>query len=178
MENLSIDSIDLQLLECLQRDAYPTNQALAAQAGISPPTCLRRIKRLRESGLIERQVAVLQPDVLAAAVGHGLHAMAEVLLDRQHSQAHDAFEARAVAEACVQQCWRMASGADFWLVLQVRDMPHYLDLAARLFTQDANVRNVRLHFATRRAKFETTLPLPLTLSRGRASGGLGDLPGS
>ena len=162
MEFLELDAIDLQLLSRLQQDATPTNQDLAAAVGISPPTCLRRVRRLREIGLIERQVAIVQPDLLAAALGHGLHAMAEVLLDRQHSEAQDAFETRAVAEACVQQCWRMASGADFVLVLQVRDMPHYLALAARLFTQDANVRNVRLHFATRRAKFETALPLDTT----------------
>lgn len=159
MEVFNLDAVDLQLLSQLQRDATPTNQALAAAAGISPPTCLRRIRRLREAGLIERQVALLQPDLLAGAFGHGLHAIAEVLLDQQHNDAKNAFEARAVAEACVQQCWCMASGTDFVLVLQVQDMPHYLALAARLFTQDANVRNVRVHFATRRAKFETTLPL-------------------
>ncbi len=154
-----MDAVDLQLLARLQQDATPTNQALAAEVSISAPTCLRRVRRLWEAGLIERQVAILQPDVLARALGHGLHAIAEVLLDRQHSEAQDAFEARAVDEPCVQQCWRMASGADFCLVLQVQDMPHYQALAARLFTQDANVRNVRLHFATKRAKFDTALPL-------------------
>jgi DNA-binding Lrp family transcriptional regulator len=118
---------------------------------------------MREAGLIARQVALLQPDILARALGHGLHAIAEVLLDRQSAEAQDAFEARAVAEPCVAQCWRMASGADFVLVLQVRDMPHYLTLAARLFTQDANVRNVKLHFATKCAKFETKMPLTQAL---------------
>lgn len=159
MENLLLDKVDKKLLAALQEDATPTNQQLAAQLGISPPTCLRRVRRLWEAGLIARQVAILQPEVLAAALGHGLHAIGEVLLDRQTAEAQDAFEARAVAEPCVAQCWRMASGPDFVLVLQVRDMPHYLELAARLFTQDANVRNVKLHFATRRAKFETKLPL-------------------
>lgn len=159
MESLDLDAVDLALLEQLQTDATPTNQALAARLGISPPTCLRRVRRLHEAGLIARQVAILDADRLALCLGHGLHALAEVLLDRQHQEAQDAFEARAVAEPCVQQCWRMASGADFMLVLQVRDMPHYLALAARLFTQDANVRNTKLHFATRRAKFETKVDL-------------------
>ena len=159
LDSIPLDPTDLALLYRLQDDASPTNQQLAAAVGISPPTCLRRIRRLREAGLIERQVAILQPDVLAASLGHGLHAIAEVLLDRQSAEAQEAFEARAVAEPCVAQCWRMASGADFVLVLQVHDMPHYLALAARLFTQDANVRNVKLHFATRRAKFDTKLPL-------------------
>ena len=53
----------------------------------------------------------------------------------------------------------MAPGPDFVLVLRVRDMPHYQQLAERLFTQDANVRNVRVFFATRRAKFQTQVPL-------------------
>jgi DNA-binding Lrp family transcriptional regulator len=163
MEFISLDCIDVVLLERLQDDASPTNQELAAAVGISPPTCLRRVRRMREAGLIARQVALLQPDILAHALGHGLHAIAEILLDRQNAEAQDAFEARAVAEPCVAQCWRMASGADFVLVLQVRDMPHYLALAARLFTQDANVRNVKLHFATKRAKFKTNLPLTQTL---------------
>lgn len=158
-ESLLLDATDLALLEQLQTDATPTNQALAARLGISPPTCLRRVRRLHAAGLIERQVAILQPERLAQLLGQGLHALAEVLLDRQNQDAQDAFEARAVAEPCVQQCWRMASGFDFMLVLQVRDMPHYLALAARLFTQDANVRNVKLHFATRRAKFETKVLL-------------------
>ncbi len=156
---MALDAIDLQLLDLLQRDAGQSNQQLAEQVHVSPPTCLRRVRRLHEAGLIARQVAILDADRLALALGHGLHALAEVLLDRQHQEAQDAFEARAVAEPCVQQCWRMASGADFMLVLQVRDMPHYLALAARLFTQDANVRNTKLHFATRRAKFETKVDL-------------------
>ena len=163
MESISLDSTDISLLERLQDDASPTNQELAAAVGISPPTCLRRVRRMREAGLIARQVALLQPDILAHAIGHGLHAIAEILLDRQNAEAQDAFEARAVAEPCVAQCWRMASGADFVLVLQVRDMPHYLALAARLFTQDANERNVKLHFATKCAKFETKLPLAQAL---------------
>ena len=163
MEFISLDSIDISLLQRLQDDASPTNQELAAAVGISPPTCLRRVRRMREAGLIARQVALLQPDILARALGHGLHAIAEVLLDRQTAEAQDAFEARAVAEPCVAQCWRMASGADFVLVLQVHDMPHYLTLAARLFTQDANVRNVKLHFATKCAKFETKMPLTQAL---------------
>ena len=59
----SLDSIDLKLLTALQQDATPTNQQLAAQLGISPPTCLRRVRRLREAGLIACQVAILQPEV-------------------------------------------------------------------------------------------------------------------
>ena len=161
MEDASMDAIDLQLLGLLQDDASRSNQWLAAQAGISPPTCLRRVRRLHESGLIERQVAILNPDRLAAVQGHGLACIVEVSLDRQGAEHMDAFEARAVAEPAVQQCWRVAPGPDFMLVVHSRYMPDYLALAQRLFTADANVRNAKAFFSTKRAKFETKLPLAL-----------------
>lgn len=154
-----MDDIDLQLLDLLQRDASLSNQALAERVNVSPPTCLRRVRRLHEEGIIERQVALLQPARLAALVGHGLTAWVEVTLDRQDAQALDRFEARAVAEDAVQQCWRVSPGPDFMLSTYTRDMPDYLALTQRLFTQDSNVRNVRAFFATKRAKFETKIPL-------------------
>ncbi|MBS0506514.1 MAG: Lrp/AsnC family transcriptional regulator [Proteobacteria bacterium] len=163
MESVFIpDAIDWQLLDLLQRDASLSNQALAARVHVSPPTCLRRVRRLQESGLIERQVALLQPDRLAALQGHGLSAIVEVSLDRQGAEHLDAFQARAVQDGAVQQCWRVSPGPDFVLVVQTRDMPQYLALAQRLFTQDANVRNVKAFFATQRAKFETKLPISHT----------------
>ena len=156
---MTLDPIDLQLLEQLQTDASLSNQALAQQVGVSPATCLRRVRRLHDSGLIERQVALVRPERLAAALGHGLTALVEVSLDRQGAEQLDAFEARAVQDGAVQQCWRVSPGPDFVLVVHVPDMPQYLALTQRLFTQDANVRNVRAFFATRRAKFEPKMPL-------------------
>jgi Lrp/AsnC family transcriptional regulator, leucine-responsive regulatory protein len=156
MKFLELDEIDLRLLDALQQDASLSNVALAERVHVSPPTCLRRVKRLTEEGWIERQVAVLSRDKL----GHGLQALVEVTLDRQGAEHLEAFETRAVAEAAVQQCWRVSPGPDFVLVLQVLDMPDYLALTQRLFTQDANVRNVKAFFATKRAKFGTQLALP------------------
>lgn len=154
----SLDLTDLQLLDLLQRDAGQSNLQLAAQLHISPPTCLRRVRRLHALGLIERQVAIVRPEALAQLLGHGLQAVVEVTLERQHAQALDAFEAAAVAEDGVQQCWRVSPGPDFMLVIACRDMPAYLALSQRLFTAQANVRNVRTFFATKRAKFSTHCP--------------------
>jgi Lrp/AsnC family leucine-responsive transcriptional regulator len=159
MELNELDAIDLQLLDSLQRDASLSNVALAEKVNVSPPTCLRRVKRLVEGGWIERQVALLNPDRLAATLGHGLTALVEVSLDKQGIEHMEAFESRAVAMDAVQQCWRVSPGPDFMLVVQARDMPHYLSFSQALFTQDANVRNVKAFFATKRAKFTTTWPL-------------------
>ena len=154
-----LDEIDLKLLDALQKDATLSNVALAERLHISPPTCLRRVKRLTEDGWIERQIAVLCSDKLGKSLGHGLTALVEVTLDAQGAEHLDAFEQRAVAETAVQQCWRVSPGPDFVLVVQAADMPDYLGITQRLLTQDANVRNVKAFFATKRAKFTSTWPV-------------------
>ena len=154
MEQIDIDDTDLKLLELLQIDASLSNQALAERVHVSPPTCLRRVKRLRDAGLIEREIAVLNGDKLAAALGHGLTALVEISLDRQGADWLEAFEARAIADDAVQQCYRVSPGPDFIILVHVADMPAYLALSQRLFTSDANVRNVKAFFSTRRAKFQ------------------------
>jgi len=151
----SPDDIDRRLLDLLQADATRTNQALAEAAGVSPATALRRVRRLTETGVIERQVAVLAPRLF----DEGLTAIAEVSLDRQGAELLDAFEARAVAEPGVQQCYRVSPGPDFVLVAWVPDMAAWSALVQRLFTQDANVRNVKSYFSVKRAKFEPRVAL-------------------
>ena len=79
--------------------------------------------------------------------------MIEVSLDRQDAEHLDASSAR-VDETPVQQCYRVSPGPDFVLVVTVRDMPGYQAFAQRLFTHDANVRNVKAFFSIKRAKFE------------------------
>lgn len=159
MSALVLDVADLRILDELQRDASQSNQAIAERVHVSPPTCLRRIKRLQEAGLIERQIAVLSPEKMAATLGHGLTAITEITLDRQGAEQLEAFETRVVQDDAVQQCYRVSPGPDFVMLVHVRDMPGYLALAQRLFSGDANVRNVKAFFSIKRSKFEPKLPL-------------------
>ncbi len=155
-EIIILDAADLRILDLLQSDASLSNQDLASAVHTSPATCLRRVKRLTDAGVIERRVAILSPQKL----GPGLTAFAEVSLDAQGAEHLQAFEARAVDDPAVQQCYRVSPGPDLMLVLQVPDMPAYHALVQRLFTQDANVRNVKTYFSVHRAKYETRVPLP------------------
>jgi DNA-binding Lrp family transcriptional regulator len=160
MESITLDSTDIALLNQLQRDASLNNQDLAERVHTSPPTCLRRVKRLRDAGLIEREIAILNTEKMAAAIGHGLTAIVEITLDRQDAQALDAFEVRIGSDSAVQQCYRVSPGPDFVLVVHTAHMPDYLALAQRLFNTDANVRNVKAYFNVKRSKFGAELPLP------------------
>ncbi|MCA3211032.1 MAG: Lrp/AsnC family transcriptional regulator [Burkholderiales bacterium] len=151
----SLDPTDRRLLALLQADAGLTNQALAERAHISPATCLRRVRRLVEAGVIERRMAIVSPD----ALGAGMTAVLEVTLDRQDAARLEAFEAHVAAEAAVQQCYRVAAGPDFVLIAYVADMPAYHAFVQRCLTAEANVRNVRVFFAVRRSKFAPAIPV-------------------
>jgi Lrp/AsnC family transcriptional regulator, leucine-responsive regulatory protein len=110
--------------------------------------------------LIERQVAILNAELLARVTGHGLQAIVEITLDRQGDKEQQAFESRVAQDTSVQQCYRVSPGPDFVLVVYADDMPGYLALTQRLFTSDANVRNVKAFFSLHRAKFQPAVPLP------------------
>ncbi len=135
---IEIDATDARLLDLMQQDASLSNQALADAAHVSPATALRRIKRMVDGGLIEKQTALL-----ALEATGGLNAIVEITLDRQGDEHAKLFEAVAVADEAVQQCYRVTAGPDFVLMLWVRDMPAYQAVVERLFTQNANVRTVK-----------------------------------
>ena len=111
--------------------------------------------------MIERQVAILNTDKLAMYQGYGLTAITEITLDRQDEERLAAFELRVTSDEAVQQCYRVSPGPDFCLVVYARDMPGYLALAQRLFTSDANVRNVKAFFSLKCNKFAPFVPVLL-----------------
>lgn len=152
-ETPNLDDVDRRILTILQADASQTNAELAAQVHVSPPTCLRRVKHLTDSGVIERQVAIVAPDKVGARLG----AIVEITLDVQAAERMTEFEGLVATEAAVLQCYRVSPGPDFVLIVQVADMPAYHALAHRLFTAHANVRNVKAYFSTHRSKFETCI---------------------
>ena len=154
---LELDDLDRRILSALQADASQTNHQLAESVHASPPTCLRRVKRLTEAGVIARQVALLDTDKLAST----LTAIVEITLDRQGDEEQQVFESLVAGEPAVQQCYRVSPGPDFVLVVLVADMPAYHALAHRLFASQKNVRNVRSYFSILRSKFETAVPIDM-----------------
>lgn len=153
--SLLLDELDRRILDALQNDASQTNNDLAASVHASPPTCLRRVKRLVDAGVIQRRVAIVAPEKLGAA----LTAIVEITLDNQAAERMEEFETLVADEKAVSQCYRVSPGPDFVLIVQVTDMPAYHALAHRLFAAHANVRNVRSFFSIHRSKFETRIAL-------------------
>ncbi len=152
---ISLDDLDRRILNVLQSDASMTNQQLAEQVHASPPTCLRRVQRLTQAGVIVRHIAIISPE----KIGASLTAIVEITLDRQGEESQTAFEKTVANEPAVLQCYRVSPGPDFVLITNVQDMPAYHVLAHRLFTAHHNVRNVRSYFTIHRSKFETKIPV-------------------
>ena len=149
-----LDATDRRLLVLLQADCALTNDELARRAHVSPATSLRRVRRLVQAGVIERRIAIVEPGVAG-----GVTAVVEVTLEQQSAELLDRFEAHVAAATEVQQCYHVASGPDFVLIVFVPDVAAYHAFAHRVLTAQANVRNVRSFFAVRRSKFEPTVPL-------------------
>lgn len=148
-----LDELDRRILNALQGDSSQTNNDLALTVHASPPTCLRRVKRLVDAGVIERQVAIVSPQ----KIGAGLTAIVEITLDNQAAERQVEFETVVGGESAVLQCYRVSPGPDFVLVIQVADMLAYNALVHRLFASHANVRNVKSFFSIHRSKFETRI---------------------
>ena len=152
-EKIDLDELDKRILDVLQDDASLSNLDLAAKVHATAPTCLRRVKRLLDAGIIERRVALVAADKL----GPSLTAIVEITLDHQGAEKQEEFEVLAAREPAILQCYRVSPGPDFVLVVQVADMPAYHALAHRVFAAHANVRNVRSFFSIHRSKFETRI---------------------
>ena len=150
-----MDAIDRKLLNLLQRDASRTNSEMADAVGLSPSSCLRRIRRLHSSGTIDRIVAILNP----ARTGKVLKAMVTVEL-KQHGEQHmREFLDRAAAEEAVAQAYAATGEVDVILMLRLKDMEEYDTLCDRLFRGKSNVARFYTMLVTRTAKEETAIQL-------------------
>lgn len=150
-----MDRIDRKLLNLLQRDGSRTNADMAEEIGLSPSSCLRRIRRLRRTGVIQRIVAILNP----ATIGRPLKALVTVELKLHGEQHMRRFLDLAVKEDAVAQAYAVTGEADVVLMLQLRDMEEFDALCDRLFRDQTNVARFFTMMVIRTAKNETAVPL-------------------
>lgn len=143
-----IDSSDRLILSTLQADARVSLDNLAHLTDLSPATVQRRLRRLRESGLIHREVAILDAD----ALGWGMTFLVLVEMERERLDVLDSFKRRMRAEQQVQQCYYITGDADFALICLARDMKDFDQLTQRLFFDDSNIRRFRTNVVMDRTK--------------------------
>ena len=150
-----LDAIDRKILTLLQEDNQITNQDLASRVGISPPPCHRRVRRLREEGIIARDVALVDP----VKVGRSLIVFTSIALERQREDLLENFERKMMRCPEVMQCYFVSGDADYLVVVSVADMAHYNEFARRVFANEPNIRMFRSSFCLSRVKYDTKIPV-------------------
>lgn len=119
--NITLDEHDRRLLTLLQRDATATAEALGSEIGLSASSIQRRIKRLRATGVIEREVAILNPD----AVGKRMTFIVGVKVDYGKKAEVNSLIKRLLADSRTQQMYYVTGEVDYLLTVIVHDMQDY-----------------------------------------------------
>ncbi|SMH62253.1 Lrp/AsnC family transcriptional regulator [Azospirillum agricola] len=157
MDNIELDRIDRKILALLQSNNRISNIELAEAVAVSPPTCLRRVRRLRDAGIIAGEVALLDP----ARIGNHIQLIVNVELKGDDRVLMDAFEKAVRAEDCVQQCYGVTGLTDYVLVLCVGSMGHFEAFARRVLYANPLVRRFVTLTVISRVKYDTRVPLEI-----------------
>jgi len=151
----ALDDFDLRLLELLQADARRPIAALAEAVGLSAPACYRRIRQLRKSGVIEREVAVVRPRTL----GWPLSMIVLVTLEREGARTVDEMMRMLDGVPEVVEAWNVTGDHDFAVRIVARDMEGYDELVRRLFAADERVRSFKTLVVIRQVKEMSPVPV-------------------
>ena len=150
-----LNSLDIRILDLLQQDASLTSQQIAERINLSQSPCWRRIQRLREEGLIERQVALLNREKL----GMEVVVFATVNLANQGRRYLEAFEEQIKHFPEVLECYTMAGSWDYMLKIVARDIRHYERFIREQLTGLEHIGEIHSHIAVTEIKNSTQLPL-------------------
>lgn len=151
---MKIDSTDRRILEQLQRDAEIPVADVARAAGTSTSSCWRRIQRLREAGVVTRQVVLVDP----RKVNVGVTVFVAVKTSRHTPEWFERFRATAEAIPEVVEFYRMSGDIDYLLRIVVPDIAAYDSVYKRL-TRGTELADVSSSFAMEELKFTTAMPL-------------------
>jgi Lrp/AsnC family leucine-responsive transcriptional regulator len=156
---VTLDKLDKAILHSLQYNGRETYDIMGEQVGLSPSAVLRRVKRLEESGVISRYVALVKPE----SVGLGLTAHLNVRLEK-HSESHkrnpmDLFRASVQAWPEVVECVALTGEMDYFLRVLVRDMAHYRTFVMDTLLKHPSVQDCKTSFVLDSVKATTAVPV-------------------
>jgi len=152
---VGLDPIDRNILKHLQQDNRIANQDLAAAVGLSPPACLKRVRRLRESGVILADVAEVDP----RALGYSVMVLAHLSLERPSEAVTVEFERKVRSMPNVLQCWKVAGDTDFTLLVCARSLEDYQSFARNVLANDVNLRDYRSDIVLGAVKRRAPIPV-------------------
>ncbi len=152
-----MDEYDLNILRIVQQDNRQPTEKIAEKVSLSPSAVQRRLRRLRETGIIEANVSIVSPE----AIGRKLIAIVEVSLQRERplSGPQEEFKRLMISTPEVMQCYHITGEGDFVLIITAKDMEEYETLTRRLFIDNAAVRGYKTSIVMKRVKAGLTIPV-------------------
>jgi Lrp/AsnC family transcriptional regulator, leucine-responsive regulatory protein len=151
----ALDAIDRRILRLLQQDSVIANQALADAVGLSPPACLKRVRRLRDAGVIRQTAALLAPE----ALGYNLLTVVRIKLERPREKTMRGFEAKMRELPRVAQCFTVAGDIDYIILVRSRDVAHYQDFARHFLATAPGIRSYTSEIVLEVTKWTTEIPV-------------------
>jgi DNA-binding Lrp family transcriptional regulator len=151
-----LDDIDLRIVAVLQEDASIENQELARRVHLSPAPCLRRVRRLKEDGIIKQTVALID----AARLGMTVEVYAFIALENQRTASGQQFETMLRRRPEVVECIRLSGAYDYLLKVVVESIEAYSVFIDKYVITLSAIRSVNSSFVLGVLKRTTALPLP------------------
>jgi len=152
-----MDAFDHHILKLLQQNSRVATQELGQQIGLSATACQRRIKRLRDAGIIKKEVAVLD----GALIGSYITVIVEVSLKQGGATIIDDFRNSMLEYEEVQQCYYVTGDADFILIIAAANMLVYEKITRKLFFNNPNIKRFSSSVAMENVKVGLNIPLSL-----------------
>ena len=154
---MELDNFDRQLLNLVQEDASQTSDRLAEQIHLSPSAIQRRLKRLRNEGIIARECAVLEP----RKIGRPTFFIVSLQVERERPEHLAELRRWLSREPHVQQAFYVTGEADFVLIVTVPDTDAYDELMSRLVRENSNLKRFTTSVALGVVKRGLTIPIPM-----------------
>ena len=152
---MELSRADRRLLVAMQHDSRLSQNELADLAGMSRTSCWRRIREFEDSGIIDKQVALLSPRKL----GFQIHVFLAVAMVEHTDANRDSFEGHVQSLPEVTECYSVSGERDYVLQVVVSDMDAYNRFINTQILHHSAVRSASSTFALRRVKYSTELPL-------------------
>ncbi|EAQ66568.1 hypothetical transcriptional regulator [Marinomonas sp. MED121] len=150
-----VDNFDRHILDIMQQSNRTTSDHIAEQVGLSPAAVQRRIKRMREQGIIRADVSIVDPK----AVGKQISLIVQVSLERERMDLLDSFKKSMADHPSVQQCYYVTGSADFILLVCAADMEEYEEFTRQAFFSNDNVRGFETNVVMDSVKSGLSVPV-------------------
>ncbi|GAB3515222.1 Lrp/AsnC family transcriptional regulator [Photobacterium alginatilyticum] len=150
-----MDNFDRLILVNLQSNNKVTSEELGHEIGLSATAVQRRVKKLRETGIIDKEIAVLNSNQLGGFVT----VIVDVVMVKGGTQIIDGFKEKAIKNPDVQQCYYVAGDKDFVLVITATNMQRYEEITRELFLDDANILKFTSNIAMQPVKVGLSIPI-------------------